>query len=81
MSSVATVAAVRGGANPNNEPLALRVPLLCHGHAFSSPPLKHQVAWSKHLCELQKEQVSNCKSKKWSMLGGAKHFAIGKKEV
>ena len=81
MSAVATVAVVRGGADPDNEPLALRVPLLCHGHAFSSPPLKHQVARSKHLCELQKEQVSNCKSKKWSMLGGGKHFAIGKKEV
>ena len=33
MSAAATVAAVRGGADPDNEPLALRVPLLCHGHS------------------------------------------------
>jgi hypothetical protein len=30
---------------------------------------------------LQRKLVSNGKSKKWSMLGSGKHFAIGKKEA
>ena len=53
----------------------------CSATAFSSPPLGHQVAWSKHLCKLQRKLVRNSKSKKWSMLGSSKHFAIGKKDA
>jgi hypothetical protein len=79
--AVAAVAAVRGGADLDGEQCA------CSAHAsalprpFSSPPLGHRIAWSKHLCKSQRKLVSNCKSKKWSMLGSGKHFAIGKREA
>ena len=41
----------------------------CSATAFSSPPLGHQVAWSKHLCELQKKLVRNCKEQEVEHVG------------
>ena len=81
VSAVAAVAAVRGGADLDGEQCTCVAHAAALSRPFSSPPLGHQVAWSKHLCELQKKLVRNCKSKKWSVLGRGKHFAIGKKEA
>ena len=81
MSAVAAVAAACGGAEFDGEQCAHFAHAAALPRPFSSPPLGHSVALSKHLCELQRKRVSNCKSKKWSMLGSGKHFAIGKKEA
>jgi hypothetical protein len=79
--AVAAVAAVRGGADLDGEQCTCVAHAAALSRPFSSPPLGHQVAWSKHLCKLQRKLVRNCKSKKWSMLGSSKHFAIGKKDA
>jgi hypothetical protein len=82
VSAVATVAAVRGGADLDDEQRACLAHAAAPPRPFLSPPLGHQAAcWCKHLCKLQRKLVSNCKSNKWSMLGSGKHFAIGKKEA
>ena len=81
VSAVAAVAAACGGVEFDGEQCAHFAHAAALPRPFSSPPLGHSVALSKHLCELQRKLVRNCKSKKWSMLGSGKHFAIGKKEA
>ena len=59
---------------------ALRVPRRCLGCSRRCLRFVRLCA-TKNLCTLQRNLVSDCKSKEWSMLGSGKHFAIGKKEA
>jgi len=54
VSAVAAVAAVRGGADLDGEQCTCFAHAAALSRPFSSPPLGHQVAWSKHLCKLQR---------------------------
>ena len=54
--------------------LSLLCACRCSATAFSSPPLGHQVAWSKHLCELQKKLVRNCKEQEVEHVGQLQAF-------
>ena len=74
----------RATAEPPLMPIAcaraLRVPRRCLGCSRRCLRFVRLCA-TKNLCTLQRNLVSDCKSKEWSMLGSGKHFAIGKKEA
>ena len=66
---------------PASNAPALRLPLLCQGHTRRPRRCDTRLREANTCANCRGSLVSNGKSKKWSMLGSGKHFAIGKKEA